>query len=241
MRKMFLLLVFTAFASTAIAAQLTQISRAALRPSAVSTVAQLKALKSQVKQTKVMKGQLNPNLAPQLRAGLNISAIASSPLSAASTAYKTGTGVVLKPSAMNDPTTGSELHLFGATMDQKLVDQVLAKSEAPIPMMCPAGQHGNFGFLYSRFRNLPKGNHLHMLTMRMNVATDRANYLQILAGSSGIDRGAIMNLGNDYIALLTFDPTGGDGSMEVMAKFSMPMDDAIAFVNFSYLQLAQVD
>jgi hypothetical protein len=238
---MFLLLVFTAFASTAMAAQLTPIMRTALRPSAISTVAQLKALKSQAKQTKVMKGQLNLNLAPQLRTSLNLSAIASSPLSAASTAYKTGTGVVLKPSAMNDPTTGSELHLFGATMDQKLVDQVLTKSDAPIPMMCPAGQHGNFGFLIGYFRNLPKGNHLYMLTIRMSVAADRANYLQFLAGSSGINRSTIMNLGDDYMALLTFDTAGGDGSMQVMAKFSMPMDDAIAFPNFSYLQLAQVD
>jgi len=208
--------------------------------SQIRSVAELQALQSITKPTKVMSGQINLNLMPQLR-NLQISGMQKVYSGSASSAYKSGTGVVLKPSAMNHSATGSELHLFGAQMDQNLVNQVLAKSDAPVKMMCNAGQHANLGFLLGYFHNLPAGKHLYMLTMHMTVAADRASYLQFVAGSSFVDRSAIMQIGDDYMALLTFDPASGDGSMQVMAKFNVPADDALAFLDFSYLQLAQVD
>lgn len=226
--------------STCACSEIKRLPRVFQRPSSIRTVQQLKALAPKSQPTKVMNGQLSGSFLARIKPSLEISVNEFAGESAASAAYKQGTGVVLKPTAMTDTNTKSALHLFGATMDQKLVDEVKANSNAPIRIMCAAGQSSNLGFLLGYFKNLPKGKHLYMLTMHMNVKLDRGDYLQITAGQNFVEKNSIQVMGDDYMALLTYDTAAGN-SMQVMAKFNMPQNDAIAFLDFGYLQLAQVD
>lgn len=212
-----------------------------VRPKAVgariSTVAQLQGLRLTSQPTKVMSGQLNGKLVPMIKGNLNLAAVHA----ASSAVHKTGSGVVLKPTSMTDPTTKSQLTIMGAFMDQKLVDSVTAKNDAPISIMCPAGQHANLGFLFAEFRNLPAGKHLYMLTLRANMKIGVGDYLTMSIGSTYVAPSGFTTMGDDRHTLVTFDPGSGDNTLQVSAKINMPQDDKIAFIDVSYLQLAQID
>jgi len=163
--------------------------------------------------------------------------------------YRTGDGLVLRPSAMSHPPTSSWLVLHDVTVYASVADVmqgnaaseslwILLQSNRDVPTMNPAQAH---------FNSLPSGLHTYVFTLSLHI-DDVADHIVLQIGGTEFDS-------DDYVYnpttgdikfLFTYDAGAPGNNNELVMQVKWKHNDASKAwyqrsLQFFYVQLAQLD
>jgi hypothetical protein len=163
--------------------------------------------------------------------------------------YRTGDGLVLKPSAMSHPATLSWLIVFDVTVYASIADVmqgravtesfgILLQSNRDAPTMSP---------LQAYFRGLPSGLHTYVFTLSLH-GVDVADHIVLQMGANEFDSSDYVYnpTTGDIRFLFTYDAGAPDNNNELVMRVKWRHNDAsMAWyqrsLEFFYVQLAQLD
>ncbi|MHB1457489.1 MAG: hypothetical protein ACYC0V_11310 [Armatimonadota bacterium] len=167
----------------------------------------------------------------------------------ASDAYKSGSGVVLRPAFLTDPVTGSVGTIYTLSLNADTLTRLQNKE---IDIHCVADfidqAHSTVGtaLFGGFFRSIPQGMHTYLFTCRFFGGDDVKDRLLFYVGDKqlGPDK-QVVNPSTDEISLIfTYQPESQYLSYLNVHAYLKPNDSANTYargLHFWYMQLVQIN
>ena len=165
------------------------------------------------------------------------------------TAYSTGTGVILRPAQLFDSATGSYLELRSLLFDKDLLSQLQAKAQditVRIVFIDEPTAKVHTNLFFAHIRSLQPGMHTYVLTLGFQAANLNSHF-QLMIGDQQIkpDTLVVNDATHDVCVLFTYNAGAApyDNYINVLADWQpQPGQPTVCrTVYFRYLQLAQIN
>lgn len=173
------------------------------------------------------------------------------------TAYKTGSGVILRPALLKDPVTRSELSISNIRLTSDMVTKLQNKDpDLDVGMGIGGDAHQLFN---GAFYSIPQGMHTYVLTCRLSLkSTDiynssrdneiLSNRLVFFVGNQrfGRDKQSVNSETNEISVIFTFKPIDASPNFSQFYFFAQlePNDSPYSFgswIQLWYVQLVQLN
>lgn len=167
----------------------------------------------------------------------------------ASDAYKTGSGVVLRPAFLKDPVTGSEGTIYALSLNAETLAKLQNKEmdiHCVADFMDQAHSTVNTPLFGGFFKSIPQGIHTYLFTCRFFAGDDVKDRLLFYVGDKqlGPDKQVVNSTTDEISIIFTYQPENQYLSYLNVHAFLKANDTAGTYargLHFWYMQLVQIN